>query len=332
MKVFLSYSINSHFNKEREKFAEYLAETNHTLVTADFTDPTISLFKNESVDVIPKVDTTSFDANSKSLLSSFVKSDLMVFFPGGLNTIWMLSSILHQVYYAKINKPIIIVNLNGFFDDFINTIKVSLREEPTFKPDGHWFYVANDLAKAYELIKEFSKFKPLSSVVNYGDYVDYPVKYDNVVLPNGQISTHKGWRVINVNQNYVRLISTGTPLSISYEKNETAQDFVNRLNTFNEFCDSGFEGNVNDVLFNRYTLYHEILSYDDIHLISKDSTCYNGTDVYILSSGSRGFLLMKNDRTFDINPHGTYGVRIVVTLKSDTMTTGKNDKNIWMLA
>ena len=128
MKVFLSYSTNSHYGESREKFAEFLAETNHTLVTADFTDPIISLFKKENVEVIPKVDTTSFDANSKSLFSSFVKSDMMVFFPGGLNTIWMLSSILHQVYYAKINKPIIIVNLNGFFDDFIATIKVSLQE------------------------------------------------------------------------------------------------------------------------------------------------------------------------------------------------------------
>lgn len=332
MKVFLSYSTNSHYEAYRKNFAKFLVETNHSLVTADYQDPIIPLFEKEKVEVIPNVDTISFETNFKSLFSSFIKSDLLVFFPGGLNTVWELSSILHHAYYAKINKPIIIVNLNGFFDDFINTIKVSLREEPAFKADSNWYYIANNLFEAQEFIKEFSKFNSLSSVVNYGDYVDYPVKYDNVILPNGQHSCYKGWRVININQNYVQLISAGTPLSISYEKNEGSQNFVKRLNSFNEFCDSGFDENVNDVFFNRYTLYHEILSYEDVQFISKDSMCYNGTDVYLISTGSHGFFLMRNNRTIDIAPHGIYGVRIVVTLKSDTMTTGKNKDGVWMLA
>ena len=136
MKVFLSYSTNSHFGETRKNFAEFLAEENHTLITADLKDPIIPTFKN--VEVIPNVDTISFASNSKSLLSIFDKSDLIVFFPGGLNTIWMLSSVLHHAYYGKINKPIIIVNLDGFFDTFINTIKVSLHEDPTFKLDANW--------------------------------------------------------------------------------------------------------------------------------------------------------------------------------------------------
>ena len=57
----------------------------------------------------------------KSRGNVFEKSDLMVFFPGGLNTTWMLVNVLHHAYYAKINKPIIIVNLDGFFDNFINS-------------------------------------------------------------------------------------------------------------------------------------------------------------------------------------------------------------------
>lgn len=332
MKVFLSYSTNSNYGEARKRFAEFLAETNHTLITADYTDPVIPIFQKDKVEVLQQVDTTSFDTNSKSLLSSFVKSDLMVFFPGGLNTIWMLSSILHQSYYARINKPILIVNLNGFFDNFIATIKVSLREEPTFNPDGHWFYVANDLSKAYEIIKEFSSFKYLSSVVRCGDYVDYPVKYENVVLPNGQKAYYKGWRVINIYKDYVQLISAGTPLSISFEEHEKSEDFVNKLNTFNDFSDNGFEGNVKDVLFNRYTLYHEILSYDELQFVSKDSLRYNGTDVYVLASGSRDFIVMRNNKTLDICPRGTYGIRIIVTLKNNTMTIGKNENGVWMLA
>ena len=333
MKVFLSYSTNSRFNKERETFAKILAEHNHTLVTADLTDTAIPLCENDAVKVFPQIDTTSSDFNQRVLFSIFEKSDLIVFFPGGLNTIWMLSSVLHHAYYAKINKPIIIVNLEGFFDSFINTIKVSLREEPKLSPNVSWYYTANDLLSAHELFKQISILKPLSSVVNIGDYVNYPVKYENVTLPNGQRSNLNGWRVLNIVQNHVQLISAGTPLTATFTTEDCDNIVIDEINDLNVFKldENDFSKTFRTQLLNGPTLYPKIFSYDDIRLNSDDSLFYNGTDVYGYSLDTGRILLLKNNKTFDNKPSGTYGVRLVITLANTVLTAGKDKDNVWII-
>lgn len=333
MKVFLSYSTNSRFNKERETFAKFLAENQHTLVSADLSDTVISLFDNGAIKMFPHVDTTSSDFNQRALFSIFEKSDLMVFFPGGLNTTWMLVNVLHHAYYAKINKPIIIVNLEGFFDNFINTIKVSLHEEPKLSPNVSWYYVANDLLSAQELINQVSILKPLSSVVRIGDYVNYPVKYENVTLPNGQRSELNGWRVINIVQNHVQLISAGTPLTATFTKEDCDNIVIDEINDLTEFKldENYFSKTFRTQLLNGPTLYPKIFAYDDIRLNSDDSLFYNGTDVYGYSLESGRILLLKNDKTFDNKPSGTYGVRLVVTLANTVLTAGKDKDNVWII-
>ena len=57
-------------------------------------------------------------------------------------------------------------------------------------------------------------YPTLSSVVKVGDYVDYPVYYDNVAPYNGYASTYDGWRVISIEDDgTVNLVSAGVPLS-----------------------------------------------------------------------------------------------------------------------
>lgn len=333
MKVFLSYSTNSHFDETRQEFAEFLSKEKHKLLTVDSKDPVIPIFEQENVEVISKVDTSSYNANFFSLLSVFDKSDLIVFFPGGLNTIWMLSSVLHHAYYGKINKPIIIVNLDGFFNSFIDTIKVSLHEEPLFKTYGNWYYVADDLFATEELVSKLSSLKLLNSVVSIGDYVDYPVEYENITLPNGQETKLTGWQVINIMQNHVQLISAGTPLSLSFSKKEKIHEFISKLKStsFNEFSENGFGSKLLKVLSNKYTLYFDIFSYEDIRPNCQNFPFYNGTDVYI-PAATENLYLLRNDKTFADHVYGTYGIRIVVTLKSDTITTGRDANKIWLLS
>lgn len=335
MKVFLSYSTNSHFNKDRELFAKFLAENNHTLVSADLTDTVISLFNNEAIKMFPHVDTNSSDFNQRALFSIFETSDLMVFFPGGLNTTWMLVNVLHRAYYAKVNKPIILVNLGGAFDNIINTIKVSLHESPMLSPNISWYYVANDLLSAQELINQVSilDFKPLSSVVHIGDYVNYPVKYENVTLPNGQKSKLSGWRVLNVVKNHVQLISAGTPIMATFSEEEYNNIIIDEINDFDVFKNhsTNFSDDLHIQLLSRPTLYPKILAYDDIRPNSEESLFHNGTDVYCYSLETGKILLLKNDKTINNKPFGTYGVRPVVTLTNTVLAAGKDKDGVWII-
>lgn len=65
--------------------------------------------------------------------------------------------------------------------------------------------------------------------INVGDYIDYPVYYDNVTLGEIAISNNSNrWRVVEKvedGENYIKIIPTGVPLSIKY--NSTGKTLSN---------------------------------------------------------------------------------------------------------
>ena len=74
----------------------------------------------------------------------------------------------------------------------------------------------------------------LADQVQIGDYVDYPVDYENVyTYKNGtqSKSTYTGWRVMNISGDEVSLISAGTPL-LYYHGNNSAQSVKNLTTNF----------------------------------------------------------------------------------------------------
>ena len=129
----------------------------------------------------------------------------------------------------------------------------------------------------------------LADKVEIGDYVNYPVYYDNV---NG--STLKGWRVISKNidldgnpsSGTVNLVSAGVPLTY-YHKN-SASTSVNNLTV--KFLETPFTGNddytyrkngfspyitLNEIFKNAYTqisgdkLQIRAMKAEDIYTITK---------------------------------------------------------------
>jgi len=78
----------------------------------------------------------------------------------------------------------------------------------------------NETATLYAVWStDVTKLPLLSEVVNIGDYVDYPVVYDNVVTytsasGTSYVSPYEGWRVIGKEaEGTVNLVSAGCPLS-----------------------------------------------------------------------------------------------------------------------
>lgn len=79
--------------------------------------------------------------------------DAFVCFPGGFGT---LSEILETVNLKQLgyhNKPIILVNINNYFNDLINLINKAI-EQNFIKKDGEQlFYTVNDSNSIFEILK-----------------------------------------------------------------------------------------------------------------------------------------------------------------------------------
>ena len=142
----------------------------------------------------------------------------------------------------------------------------------------------------------------LSSVVSLGDYVNYPVYYDNVSSNNSTsyIGKRKGWRVLskdvdidgNPSPGTVNLVSAGVPLTYYHYNNaETsiknlAINFLSTpftASTNNTFRTTGFNPlqTLTEVFNNKYTA-----TYSADTSVSYSSTYNAGTEVTY--SGTKG--------------------------------------------
>ena len=210
----------------------------------------------------------------------------------------------------------------------------------------------------------------LADKVEIGDYVNYPVYYDNV---NG--STLKGWRVISKNIDLdgnpspgtVNLVSAGVPLTYNHPNYDSSISIENlttkflktpfALNTSYTYRKNGFLQYVTlEYIFkNEYTnlvgekLQIRALKAEDIYLITGltemiygnsmnlDNIKYNnlfsnGAGYWIASAYTPGVLWrIENGSVY--NP-GSFegGIRPVVSLKSEARATSIDLIGAWNIA
>ena len=192
----------------------------------------------------------------------------------------------------------------------------------------------------------------LSDVAQIGDYVNYPVFYENV---DGSTSTHNGWRVLNIElDGRVNLISAGVPLSYYHGTNST--DSITQLTT--NFTSAQFNSGFNSMLTlmnefdNKYTSLDvngiprvKALQSKDIMKTTGLSSIPTGTELFtgnygdLFSIGSTYYvasIYFDDTKLLGVNDSGLvmeysdaeYGVRPVVSLKPVTVTD-RDLNNAW---
>ena len=227
----------------------------------------------------------------------------------------------------------------------------------------------------------------LADVVKVGDYVNYPVYYDNI-----NESTHKGWRVIskdvdidgNESIGTVNLVSAGVPLTYYHSGASTTSIknlAINFLTTSfhasndNQYRKTGFNPyqTLTQIFTNKYTdtyandtsvtyptystntvtgsktagtLKVRAMTKEDIMRITENTTFSSSIDLsnakyqnlfevdayYWLASADHFSNLWYVDRNGDVsNNRGSseYGVRPVVSLKSDIKSNGTDMIGAW---
>ena len=122
--------------------------------------------------------------------------------------------------------------------EFIN----SFSSEKLFKIDeGGWVFFGDF---SDYIIKEDGSVenKEDYSILKIGDYVNFPVEYDNINSYNGQYKPKEdyvGWRIIYVDKksNIVKLVSAGIPLTYSFPYDNT--ESLELLN--NKFLETNYQ-------------------------------------------------------------------------------------------
>ena len=117
---------------------------------------------------------------------------------------------------------------------------------------------------------DLSTFPDLVDVVEVGDYVNYPVYYDNVVSNTWSDGTEEakftsklnGWRVLSVDKGTgeVTLVSAGVPLTLFKSSAATAQTIASKMASSREFLNIGFTTNQTDgkLRKNGFTTYNSL--------------------------------------------------------------------------
>ena len=210
--------------------------------------------------------------------------------------------------------------------------------------------------------EEIEELPTLASRVKVGDYVNYPLNYTDVAN-----SSMMGWRVIYVDKDTetVRLVSAGIPLTYNHYK-DVSTSISNLTKDFTEiaidgtastYAGTGFTSDLKKVFLNKYTAKNgneanvRAMTADDISEVMGVAVD-NNTDVssakwdkLFAPGGNKSYWLATKDSTNTQNllmvritdgkisngASGAYGVRPVVTLKTNVRTTGLDNQKVWRM-
>lgn len=167
--------------------------------------------------------------------------------------------------------------------------------------------------------------KPLSKVAKVGDYVSYPIEYENITDEFNNSETKTGWRVLKNDGVNVTLVSAGCPIKFKHEYGKSKES----ISKMDDLC--------NDYLDDKLGMEVRALTKSDIDKLLKcDSWDLDIIDNDLVSLDCRYWLASQFDssRLYYWYPSSRYvnfwsnfslGVRPVVVLKSGVKAIGKTD-------
>lgn len=121
----------------------------------------------KSLKCTKEIVTSSTLEKTKKLID---ESDLLLFLPGGIETYFELFSAIESKRCQEFNKPIIIFNLNNFFDKFIEMMDHNYKEAFSKQVDFLNYTITNNIGDTIKCCKNYSN---LHTPVNYKIVYEY---------------------------------------------------------------------------------------------------------------------------------------------------------------
>ena len=176
MKIFIGCSssndINNNYFNECKKLLEKIIPNNE-LVFGAYNNGIMGLaydiaIKNSSniigiCNEIYKDDLLKLKCNEKVITDTIAnridilinKSDILIFLPGGIGTLAELFTAIDSRRNNELNKPIIIFNIDGFYDKLLTFMNKVYEEKFAKQTDKNTYLVTNDINEIIKIINKY---------------------------------------------------------------------------------------------------------------------------------------------------------------------------------
>lgn len=104
-----------------------------------------------------KIDMVTNTINERTDVS-IQEADILLIFPGGIGTIYEMFSCLETKKGGEHDKPIIIVNYFGFYDDIVKQLDKLYKEKFAQMDNKDKYYVANTSEKVINYLKACEEY------------------------------------------------------------------------------------------------------------------------------------------------------------------------------
>ena len=177
MKIFVGCSgsndIPSIYLKESEKVLTKIFESDNDLVFGANDEGIMGLsyriaqqYKREVVGICPEayakdfelieceqeITTHTIEERTTKLIEY---SDAIVFLPGGIGTIYELMAVIESKRSGEFDKPVIIYNINNYFNEFLSCLEKVYSENFTTRQVENCYYVTTNIDDALTHIKNY---------------------------------------------------------------------------------------------------------------------------------------------------------------------------------
>jgi len=176
MKVFVGCSsrenIDLTYMENTNALAEYLSSEQYDLVcggTDGLMGVLVNTFKKNQREInligvkgyfsveLNAGNITIYDTISERKSALIKMVDLIIFLPGGLGTLDELFTAIESKRAKEHNLPIIIININRYYDNLVKQLDTMYQERFASSLDSKYYFVANDLKEAIQYIEEVGK-------------------------------------------------------------------------------------------------------------------------------------------------------------------------------
>ena len=100
--------------------------------------------------------TNTVNQRTDSLIEN---SDILIFLPGGIGTVYELFTALECKRCHEFDKPIIIYNSNGFFNNLLNFLEVIYKEQFASDKDKNLYFVSKSTTEIINFVENYKKKK-----------------------------------------------------------------------------------------------------------------------------------------------------------------------------
>lgn len=173
MNIFIGCSsrdnIDNIYKESAIKLANFLSLNNHNLICGG-ADGVMKILKDifdkndrkvylMGVETYYKIDellpnSSNYNSIKERKFNLINKADIIIFLPGGIGSIDELFTALESKRAMEHNKPIIIANINNYYDNLLKQLEIMYNENFASISDKEYYYIANTIEEIINYIEK----------------------------------------------------------------------------------------------------------------------------------------------------------------------------------